>query len=290
VSVPDLAIPTTHSLQRSRTLPKNITIEPSASARRRRRGQSVIFTTPSPQQQKDTFTNQMKNQELFKHGLVMRKHIMESTDKRARHRQWQLCYLVMTDTELIMYKPVQPSNANAKTTAKQRRKSLHIWPPPTLHSNMGDDWQADFTEAPLATIMMNHTYASVIPPPGWSSQHPHVFRLHTAEGALWLFESVDLFAIQAWVEACNATAAKISKGSLPGAVSNIDYGWGAQWDNTSKLFKYVPVWHPPTPCMMKSTLDIEDQHLDIERQILQLNQQLNDHRELKWSVDKEASA
>jgi hypothetical protein len=275
VSVPQL--PAIHPLQRSRTLPKNTPLEPSNSAGRKRRGESVVLTSQD---------KLIKKEELFKQGLVMRKHIMESTDKRARHRQWQLCYLVMTDTELIMYRPVQPAT---ETTTKQRRKSLHIWPPPTLHSNMGEAWQADFTEAPLATVMMNHTYASVIPPPGWSSHHPHVFRLHTAEGGLWLFESVDQFATQAWAEACNTTAAKISKGSLPGAVSNIDYGWGPQWDSTSKLFKEVPVWHPPMPCMVKSTLDIKEQCLDIERQIFQLNQQLDDHRELKWSVDRKVS-
>lgn len=137
--------------------------------------------------------------------------------------------------------------------------------------------------------MMNHTYASAIPPPGWSSQHPHVFRLHTAEGSLWLFESVDLLSIQAWISACNTTAAKISKGSLQGAVSNVNYGWGSQCGNKSKLFKQVPVWYPPTPCMVKSTLDIRDQCLSIERQIVELDQQLNEHRELKWSVDKKVN-
>ncbi|OAC98775.1 hypothetical protein MUCCIDRAFT_133356, partial [Mucor lusitanicus CBS 277.49] len=78
---------------------------------------------------------------------------------------------------------------------------------------------------PLATLEMNHTYATAIPPPGWNPQRPHVFRLETGDGGLWLFESVDLFAVQAWVEACNMTAAKISKGPLPGAICNIDYGW-----------------------------------------------------------------
>lgn len=301
------AIPTNANttLQRSRTLPKNtIDQKHDGSIRRgrRRRGQSVIMD--KNYNQIDGFLKakdlpslpSIKKEEMFKQGLVMRKHVMESKDKRARHRQWQLCYLVITETELIMYKPTQQQPVEVSEKGRRRKStSMMLWNPSTSFSSLQDimhqhpHWQADEEQAPLATLEMNHTYATAIPPPGWNPQRPHVFRLEAGDGGLWLFESIDLFAVQAWVEACNITAAKISKGPLPGAICNIDYGWGSRWDNTTQEFTDVPVWYPPTPCMVNNTLDINDQRMDIEAQIVQLNKQLNEHRELKLSVDKKVN-
>jgi hypothetical protein len=293
------------ALQRSRTLPKNTMDQLDGSLRRgrRRRGQSVVVDKNSSPM--DAFLDihkelpslpHIKKQDMFKQGLVMRKHVMERTDKRARHRQWQLCYLVITDTELVMYKPTQQQPMDDSEKGRRRKSaSMMLWNPSTAFSSLQDivqqhpHWQADEEQAPLATLEMNHTYATVIPPPGWNPQRPHVFRLETGDGGLWLFESVDLFAVQAWVEACNLTAAQISKGPLPGAICNIDYGWGAKWDNTTQEFADVPVWYAPTPCMVNSTLDINEQYRDIEAQITRLNTQLNEHRELKLSVDKKVN-
>ncbi|KAG2234630.1 hypothetical protein INT48_003438 [Thamnidium elegans] len=268
------------NLYRSRTLPKN-ELGKSQSFRRRR-GQSVI----SPLDTKVS----LPTHEL-KHGLVMRKHVMESTDKRARHRQWQLCYLVMNDTELIMHRAIhvshqQPTFSDHKA---RRRRSMMLWNQSVcslqdIISQEGgiEDWQPDEKGTPLGKLEMNHSYTCAIPPPGWNGQRPHVFRMETAEGGLWLFESMDMFAVQAWVEAANATAAKISKGPLTGAVCNIDYGWGSKWDNTTREFttENVPVWFPPTPCMVDSTLDLRYQYYDLETQIGALNMELDHHREL----------
>ncbi|CAO3698757.1 unnamed protein product [Rhizopus stolonifer] len=63
-------------LQRSRTLPKS----PAKEFKR--------YSTITP---------------LEPQGLVMRKHVLESPSKKARFRQWQSCYLVMTATELLVY-------------------------------------------------------------------------------------------------------------------------------------------------------------------------------------------
>lgn len=169
----------------------------------------------------------------------MRKHVMESTNKRTRHRHWQSCYLVITDTEIVMYK------------------------------------QHKTDQPPLATIKLNHVYATAVPHP----QRPHVFRVETADGGLWLFETSSTKNVKAWVNACHYAAAKISKGPLSGAVSNMDYGWGA-------MNKQVSVWYPPSPCMINSTLGLSEQYQDIEHQIQELNKQLDNHRKLKLSVDR----
>lgn len=299
----DQATSTPHDhapLQRSRTLPKNtqtstvgVVHRPSV---RRRRGRSVIHPL-------DTLAIETAGP-MPKQGLVMRKHVMESTDKRARHRQWQLCYLVIKDNELIMYRPTHQSDTHDQDgkllTNKQRRRSLMmmLWNQSmyTLHDivaqgNM-EDWQADMSQPPLNILQMNHIYASAVPPPGWKGHRPHVFRLETAEGGLWLFESIDMFAIQAWVEAANTTASRISKGPLPGAVCNIDYGWGPKWDNATEEFTSdtIPMWYPPSPCMVNSSLDLNEQLKDIELQMSTLNAQLKEHRQLKLSLNKKFSA
>lgn len=181
-------------------------------------------------------------------GPVMRKHVMEITNKRARYRQWQSCYLVLTDTEIIMYKMKKATE-----------------------------------QTPSATININHVYATVVSHP----QRSFVFRLETAEGGLWLFETKSEKLAKNWVDACHLAAAKISKSPLSGAVSNIDYGWGAQWDSSAfKTTNQVPVWHPPSPCMISSNLSLLEQYQDIENQIQVLNKQLKQHRELKFSVDR----
>jgi hypothetical protein len=305
-------------LYRSRTLPKKITASNNDTfhSRRRRRGHSALLAT-SPTFTKNTLLQQQpllsssslsSSNTNFKEGLVMRKHVMESADKRARHRQWQLCYLIMNQSKLIMYKPTHLSAEDSQQQERRgrrrrKRNSLMLWNQSvcSLQDILSkgvveiEDWKADKEKSPLNIIEMNHTYASVIPPPGWNGQRPHVFRLETADGGLWLFESIDVFAIQAWVEAANLTAAKISRGPLTGAVCNIDYGWGSKWNNNNNNVRggrkddshqIIPVWHPPTPCMIKNNASLSDQYHDLESQINHLKQQLYDHRQLKLSLDK----
>jgi hypothetical protein len=232
---------------------------------------------------------------FYKHGLVMRKHVLESNDKRARHRQWQLCYLVMNKTELIMYRPMQQEQLQPTNGKTRRRRSMMLWNPSVYSSfslqdivkqNSNIDWQADLDAPPLTRINMNHAYASAIKAPGWNGQRPHVFRLETGEGGHWLFEGTDMFAVQAWVEAANATAAKISKGPLPGAVSNIDYGWGAKWDVCHPTEVDVPIWYPATPCMISSHLDVAEQYQDVLDQMETASRELDSHRVLKLDQDK----
>lgn len=243
----------------------------------------IQHTLKEDTEEEDLFTlpNIIKKEELYKQGFVMRKHVLESTDKRARHRQWQLCYVVITENEMIMYNTIEETSEKGK-----RRKSTGFFNNHSFTSLQDimqhqPYWQPD-KEQPLATVKMNHTYATAIPPPGWNPQRPHVFKFETSDGGLWLFESTDLFAVQAWVEACNSVASKISKSPLSGAVCNIDYGWGVQCDSPTE----IPVWFPPSPCMIDSVLDTNDQYQEIHAQISDLKQQLEDHRASKFFVDK----
>ncbi|KAI9483711.1 MAG: hypothetical protein EXX96DRAFT_477260 [Benjaminiella poitrasii] len=298
-----------YTLQRSKTLPKNICNpeETKDSLLRRKRGHSFIQIFEANERQQSvanifstkqrlsSLPTNIKNEELYKQGIVMRKHMMESTDKRAKHRHWQLCFLVITDTGLIMYKPIQQEQSALKDhekNTKRKSTSMLLWNSSNSFFSLQDIiqhypyWKADKDVTPITALPMNHTYTTAIPPPGWNPQRPHVFRLETNEGGVWLFESTDQFAVQAWVEACNLTAAKISKGPLPGAVSNSNYGWSMNnYSTTEQSTMNISVWYPPAPCMINSALSMVDQCNDIETQIKNLSVELDQHRELKLLVD-----
>ncbi|KAI8982585.1 hypothetical protein BDB01DRAFT_793285 [Pilobolus umbonatus] len=208
----------------------------------------------------------------LKQGLVMRKHVMESTDKKARNRQWQLCYLVMNESELIMYRACQD---------KSRRRKSVMSSTSSVQTIMGDhQWTPNENCPALDRIEMSHTHTVALPHPGWNSQRPHVFRMETSEGGIWLFESIDMFAVQAWVESANKVAARISKSPLKGAISNVDYGWGPMWDKYSGI-ENVPLWYPTAPCMIQSNLNLKDQHKDILSQIECLDQEWIKHKSLQ---------
>ncbi|KAG1451511.1 hypothetical protein G6F56_008065 [Rhizopus delemar] len=288
-------------VHRSRTLPKS----EQRKETRRRRGHSVVaenilavstlsslpshrrLTEPSPIFDPIAFKE-------YRQGIVMRKHVMETSEKKAKHRQWQLCYLVMNETEMIMYKAVQKNDVRGK-----KRKSMIFWnqsvvSPFSLQdivSSDADEWQPDLNQPALGMIPLNHCYATSVLPPGWNGQRPHVFRLESAEGGLWMFESTDMFAIQAWVEAVNFSAATISKNPMQGAVCNIDYGWGADWENDeSSSSLSIPIWYPPTPCMIQSILSLEEQYDYLKSQIKETTEQLDKHRTLKSKSDKKCSS
>jgi Pleckstrin homology domain len=46
---------------------------------------------------------------LMSEGLLKRKHVMEKTDKKARHRSWKSFYVVLEGSELFFYKPLSSS-------------------------------------------------------------------------------------------------------------------------------------------------------------------------------------
>jgi hypothetical protein len=141
------------------------------------------------------------------------------------------------------------------------------------------EWEADTTQPPILDIKINHSYSNIVPPPGWSNQRPHVFRLETGEGGLYLFECSDMFEVQSWVEKSNSAAAKISKGGLVGAVSNVDYGWGGGEKNARGT---IVTWHPPMSCMVNSELELDKQFKEIKTQIQTISQDLDQHRVLKF--------
>ncbi|OAD06206.1 hypothetical protein MUCCIDRAFT_133339, partial [Mucor lusitanicus CBS 277.49] len=137
--------------------------------------------------------------------VVMRKHLLENANQKARHREWRECYLEVQDGELRIpasFGGVLPSNSSGTSSNK--------W---STHSQL------------VGKIALNHTLSNPLPPPGYNRQRPHVFAIQQSDGGVYLFQVSNAEQTHEWVSTCNYWAARESKEPLPGGVGNMEYGW-----------------------------------------------------------------
>lgn len=64
-----------------------------------------------------------------------------------------------------------------------------------------------------------------MPPPGYSSDRPHIFVLTLSSGSSYFFQAGTADLVHEWEMTCNYWAARLSKEPLTGGVSNMEYGW-----------------------------------------------------------------
>ncbi|KAI9271821.1 hypothetical protein BDA99DRAFT_306055 [Phascolomyces articulosus] len=262
---------------------------------------------------------------MCKEGIVMQKHVMEYATKKARHRGWQPCFLIVREGKADLCRP-------RSTTKEQKRKSLwgnqhknshihdfyHQYETNILYSNSKKD-QAEL----IQSIDLKHSLANTLPPPGWNGERQFVFSLQAADGAVWLFESVDLESTLAWVTCCNYWAALLSKEALPGAVCNLDYGWttvthnllennenkdeddkyternddktatvGISPSSSSTLSQQqdnpdnvmISDWVPPSPSMITSQVSEADKILALGKHLTFLQLEIKEHRASRETI------
>ncbi|KAK4521507.1 Tubulin beta chain (Beta tubulin) [Mucor velutinosus] len=184
----------------------------------------------------------------YKEGVVMRKHLLENANHKARHREWRECYLEIQDGELRMY-ALQPSQSQlgdknlfrhssaahfnlADINNNNRLSSRPSSPasfggvlPSNSSSNSNNKW--GMHSQLVGKIALNHTLSNPLPPPGYNRQRPHVFAIQQSDGGVYLFQVSNAEQAHEWVSTCNYWAARESKEPLPGGVGNMEYGWGA---------------------------------------------------------------
>ncbi|KAI8331249.1 hypothetical protein BC941DRAFT_505963 [Chlamydoabsidia padenii] len=174
----------------------------------------------------------------------------------------------------------------------------------------------------IGTISLNHSLANVLPPPGYNRQRPFVFAIQQSHGGVYLFQTGSQSQVNEWTYTCNYWAARQSKEPLPGGVSNMEYGWGdclhdviLNLDEDDLLRKELPIgveypqsplsptsqhsipsfmeappdvmiydWLPPAPPMMSSQLDEKDQYEALQKHLVMLNADINEHREIKKKI------
>ncbi|KAI7903926.1 uncharacterized protein BX663DRAFT_485418 [Cokeromyces recurvatus] len=263
---------------------------------------------------------QLNNQPPYlKEGIVMRKHLLEKAGQKARYREWRECLLVIGQGELNMYNVPSPSDSRLSLLAKDTfsRKSMMIrtsladtisknyhqfnQTTNSLPQNNESRW-TDYSQI-IGTISLNHSLANPLPPPGYNRNRPFVFAIQESNGGVHLIHTSSNEQMIEWVNTCNYWSARQSKEPLQGGVSNVEYGWGSCLDdvildldaveNNEKVTGHfihdpdkvhISHWIPPAPTMVSSVLDEEAQLESLQKYVALLNDEINEHREIKKKI------
>ncbi|KAJ1970422.1 hypothetical protein H4R34_006062, partial [Dimargaris verticillata] len=143
--------------------------------------------------------NHMGYDERFvKSSVLVRKHLMERTDRKATNRSWKQCYVVLEHGMLNMYKAERGRTDGSELTD------------PALQ---------------LGHVSLRHSLTNALPPPGYSRSRPQVFAIQLPHGGVYLFQAGSKDQLKEWVDCCNYWAARESKEPLVGGVCNADHGW-----------------------------------------------------------------
>ncbi|RUS21948.1 hypothetical protein BC937DRAFT_90927 [Endogone sp. FLAS-F59071] len=197
---------------------------------------------------------------FYKEGLVVRKHLLERADQKAKHRDWKECFLIVDRGELRMYRLEGGPGEQGRRSMMSRHSTSSM--ANLSDSNVGISNSAvmvgvslcrffilflDFVFRKIISplllslthpfiiqssgqligdVNLRHTLANALPPPGYNRQRPHVFALQQPDGGVYLFQAASQAQVNEWVSTCNYWAARESKEPLAGGVSNMEYGWG----------------------------------------------------------------
>ncbi|KAI0630210.1 hypothetical protein C8Q77DRAFT_1233183 [Trametes polyzona] len=148
-----------------------------------------------------------------KEGMLCRKQYWESTGKRAKSKAWMDVFVVIQKGELSMFTFGEHGTGGAGVVG-------------------GGNWLENAT--PVGTILLAHSLAHALPPPGYNRQRPHCMVLTLANGGVYFFQAGTEELVNEWVSTCNYWAARQSKEPLVGGVSNMEYGWNRVLDPVSR--------------------------------------------------------
>ncbi|GFT05988.1 PH and SEC7 domain-containing protein 3 [Nephila pilipes] len=123
----------------------------------------------------------------YKKGYVMRKCCMDPSGKKTAlgRRSWKMLYATLRDLVLYLHKDEHGFKKN------QLYESLHN------------------------SIRIHHAFAEKAVD---YTKKQYVFRLHTADQAVYLFQTSDSKELDSWVDTINLVAASLSAPPLPGGV------------------------------------------------------------------------
>ncbi|KAI9270812.1 hypothetical protein BY458DRAFT_489900 [Sporodiniella umbellata] len=241
----------------------------------------------------------------YKEGLVSRKHLLEKSNQKAKHRDWRERYMVVDHSQLRMYKlettPCPSSNPTSANNGRNHTsRLLHLASRSSSVSDSasrmsecssigsaaeaigGNDWLA---RAQLtSTIDLKHCLANALPS-GYNRQRQHAFALMQSNGAVHLFEVNSEEQVREWVSACNYWAARESKIPLSGGVSSMEYGWGPHLAKTNKSVTHIHEWQAPFPPMVSSQLEESAQYDSLSKYVRELGLELDAHRDLKPKME-----
>ncbi|KAI9363214.1 hypothetical protein BD770DRAFT_381009 [Pilaira anomala] len=256
-------------------------------------GQSA---TPSSVMQYQAVASHLQSTELptaytsnapyYKEGMVSRKHLLEKTNQKAKHRDWKDCFMVIERTQLRMYK------LDSTSCTKRTRSSHNILSDAASQVSEasdissalgGGDWMSHAQL--IGSIDLKHTLANALPS-GYSRQRQHAFTLQESNGAVHVFQVGSEEQIQEWVSTCNYWAARESKEPLVGGISSMEYGWGLCLDDmTENNQVMVHEWQTPACPTISSQLEESAQLEVLYKHVEELSAQLDQHRDVKPKMD-----
>ncbi|EGD94385.1 hypothetical protein TESG_01904 [Trichophyton tonsurans CBS 112818] len=149
-----------------------------------------------------------------KEGSLKHKHHLDSIDKRAKDRNWNETFAVIQRGWMRLFS-FNSHNKSSRLKPKQRQNGGIIVGGGNWMENADETWK----------FLLRHTIASALPAPGYSKSRPHVWALSLPTGAVHLFQVGTADIVKEFVSTANYWSARLSKGPLFGAVSNIEYGW-----------------------------------------------------------------
>lgn len=177
----------------------------------------------------------------------------------------------------------------------------------------------------MGSVLLAHSLAHSLPPPGYNRQRPHCMVLTLSNGAVYFFQAGTEELVNEWVSTCNYWAARQSKEPLAGGVSNMEYGWNRVLDpitrarsisednytrdddgasvrsGRSRLNKsstvradkspwndriFINDWKPPMPPSVASTHDEETQLDALRKHVVSMKEELSEHNELRLPMMK----
>lgn len=178
-----------------------------------------------------------------KEGMVKHKHHMETTDRKAKDRNWTECFAVISKGKLTLF----DFNKTSKTQSMGRKGPFNK---PGKAASVaakqvgGGDWMENAEQ--LDSFILRQTIASTLPTPGYSKARPHVWALSLPSGAVHLFHVGTPEIAVEFMTTANYWSARLSKEPLAGGVSNIEYGWSDQIINPALLDRSESFQHPPS--------------------------------------------
>ncbi|GAN08886.1 conserved hypothetical protein [Mucor ambiguus] len=235
------------------------------------------------------------NAPYYKEGMVVRKHLLEKTNQKAKHRDWKDCFMVIERSQLRMYKLDNSSVTEPRTITKRSlirntllSKSSNLSDSASQLSDSssaaevvgGGDWMSNAQL--MGAIDLKHTLANALPS-GYSRQRQHAFALQQSNGAVYLFQVGSEEQVHEWVSTCNYWAARESKEPLAGGVSSMEYGWGHCLESQDNVF--VHEWQAPVPPTMSSLLEESAQLATLRKHVQELSAELDQHRDIKPKME-----
>jgi hypothetical protein len=152
------------------------------------------------------------NKDTIYEGLVIRKHMMENFDQKARNRRWFKCRIVLKMNENEVKLVMQPYDS-------RKSKSVLALPPsgPAAYQFLS------FSAPEVLDLL--HAVAEPLTHMSYSVKRPHVVLLALGNGSTYLFQVQSLEAKETWARKINYCAASRSKEPLRDVLSSTDYGW-----------------------------------------------------------------